>query len=122
MLERGLTTWAEFPDYPGQSSRSDCHAWSAHPNIEIFRTVLGVDSAAPGFRRVRICPNLGRLSEASGTVPHPAGDIHVHFKRNGTSLLADIALPTGVTGELFWGGKSVPLQGGAMSLRLQKAT
>ncbi len=50
MLARGLTTFAEVVDRPGAPSRSDCHAWSASPNIEIFRTVLGVDSAAPGFR------------------------------------------------------------------------
>jgi alpha-L-rhamnosidase len=49
MLNRGLTTWAETAD---PTTRSDCHAWSASPNYELFRTVLGIDSAAPGFRRV----------------------------------------------------------------------
>ncbi len=118
MLAQGLTTWAEFPDYPGQSSRSDCHAWSAHPNIEMFRTVLGVDSAAPGFKRVRIRPHMGRLTEASGTVPHPSGDIHVRLKRNGAGLKAEVFLPAGLTGEFVWGGQTIPLDGGASSLQL----
>ena len=64
MLARGLTTFAETVDRPGAASRSDCHAWSASPNIEIFRTVLGVDSAAPGFRRVSVRPHLGKLRRA----------------------------------------------------------
>src|SRR6185369_15435813 len=72
MLARGLTTFAETVDRPGSASRSDCHAWSASPNIEIFRTVLGVDSAAAGFRRVSVHPHLGKLASASGSVPHPA--------------------------------------------------
>ena len=49
MLAIGLTTFAEVVDRPGQPSRSDCHAWSASPNIELMRTVLGVDSAGAGF-------------------------------------------------------------------------
>ena len=46
MMANGLTTWAETgePDV-----RSDCHAWGASPNFELFRTVLGIDSAAPGL-------------------------------------------------------------------------
>ncbi|HZB44282.1 MAG TPA: hypothetical protein VE360_03520, partial [Pyrinomonadaceae bacterium] len=68
MLAQGLTTWAEIAE-PG--TRSDCHAWGASPNVELFRTVLGIDSAAPGFRRVRIRPFLGRLTRASGAIPHP---------------------------------------------------
>jgi hypothetical protein len=44
-LTRGLTIWAES----AESSRSDGHACSASPNFELFRTVLGIDSEAPGY-------------------------------------------------------------------------
>ena len=60
-LAIGLTTWAENPE----PSRSDCHAWSAHLNIEFYRMLLGIHSAAPGFAKVRLTPALGHLSEAS---------------------------------------------------------
>ncbi|MEP6952342.1 MAG: hypothetical protein ABI863_23825 [Ginsengibacter sp.] len=43
-LANGLTTWAEGGI---NGSRSDCHAWGASPNIEFFRTVLGIDTDAP---------------------------------------------------------------------------
>ena len=95
MLARGLTTFAEVVDRPGAPSRSDCHAWSASPNIEIFRTVLGVDSAAPGFGRVSVRPHPGKLPSVAGSVPHPMGTIEVRVDRAGAS----VTLPSGVTGE-----------------------
>ena len=94
MLKEGLTTWAET-DSP--NTRSDCHAWGASPNIEFFRTVLGVDSAAPGFRRIRVTPSLGPLQRASGVIPHPKGLIEVRVERGGpTGLVIDVKAPAGV--------------------------
>jgi hypothetical protein len=108
MLDRGLTTWAETED----PSRSDCHAWGSSPNLELFRTVLGIDSAAPGFRRVTIRPYLGTLAAISGAIPHPRGEIAVRIVREGQGLQADISLPEGVTGDFIWRGKSVELKSG----------
>jgi hypothetical protein len=109
MLARGLTTFAEIVERPGSPSRSDCHAWSASPNIEIFRTVLGVDSAAPGFARVRVAPHPGKLSAYSGAVPHPKGMVEVALE-SGT---ATVKLPPGISGEFIWRGKSTDLAPGA---------
>jgi hypothetical protein len=72
-IAMGMTTWAEKEDVDG--SRSDCHAWGSSPNIELFRTVLGVDSAAPGFTKVKIKPHLGGLQKAGGEMPHPQGKL-----------------------------------------------
>jgi hypothetical protein len=94
MLGQGLTTWAET-DNP--YSRSDCHAWGASPNIEFFRNVLGVDSAGPGFSKVRIRPNLGPLPSARGVVPHPKGLIRVEVTREGGVVKHKVTLPPGVT-------------------------
>ena len=93
MLNDGLTTWAET-DVPG--SRSDCHAWGASPNIEFFRNVLGVDSAGPGFSKVRIRPNLGPLQSLRGVVPHPKGLIRVEVTREGGVVKHKATLPPGV--------------------------
>jgi alpha-L-rhamnosidase len=108
MLARGLTTFAEVVDRPGAPSRSDCHAWSASPNIEIFRTVLGVDSAAPGFRRVSVRPHLGKLKAASGSVPHPKGSVDVRIEPG----LAIVTLPPDITGEFEWRGVRRELSAG----------
>ena len=70
-IHMGMTTWAEISDI--NNARSDCHAWGASPNIEFFRTVMGIDSEAPGFASVKIEPRLGHLKNISGEIPHPAG-------------------------------------------------
>ncbi len=114
MLAAGLTTWAESPDTP----RSDCHAWSSSPNFELFRTVLGIDSAAPGFKRVLVRPYLGELTRVSGSIPHPAGEVAVRFARNGARLEGEVTLPAGVTGEIVWRGARKPLQPGANKVSL----
>ena len=73
MLALGLTSTPENPE----PTRSDTHAWAAHPNYGLLATVLGVRPASAGFRTVRIAPALGPLRRAEGRVPHPRGDIDV---------------------------------------------
>ncbi|MDZ7346643.1 MAG: alpha-L-rhamnosidase N-terminal domain-containing protein, partial [candidate division KSB1 bacterium] len=68
MLRLGLTTFAERPE----PTRSDCHAWSASPNYDFLATIVGIEPAAPGFRRVLIRPALGRLQWVKASLPHPA--------------------------------------------------
>lgn len=113
MLERGLTTWAEKPE----PTRSDAHAWSASPNFELFRTLLGIDSAAPGFSRVVIRPYLGSLTRASGSIPHPKGEIAVKLERKGDAIEADVTLPPGVTGEFVWRDHRTALPAGRSVVR-----
>jgi GNAT superfamily N-acetyltransferase len=109
MLKLGLTSAPENPE----PTRSDTHAWSAHPNYGLLATVLGVRPSSPGFRTVRIAPALGPLRHAEGRVPHPLGDLVVHFTRESEHRLrADITLPRGLSGELVWRGASRSLHEG----------
>jgi hypothetical protein len=112
MLDLGLTTWAER----SEPSRSDAHAWGSSPNVEFLRTVLGVDSAGPGFSTVRVAPHMGPLTEVTGRVPHPRGFVEVSLKRTGDTLDARVALPPGVTGELVWRGATFPLMPGPQTV------
>lgn len=109
-LAQGMTTWAEFSDI--NTTRSDCHAWGSHPNIEFLRTVLGIDSDAAGFKRIRITPHLGNLTNASGQMPHPAGMISVSYQLNNNKLHAALDLPPATTGIFVWKGKTYPLKPG----------
>ena len=108
MLALGLTTFAEVVDRPGRPSRSDCHAWSASPDIELLRTVLGVDSAAPGFARVAVRPHLGKLPFVEGAVPHPQGTVEVRVEASGA-----VSVTTPVPGEFAWKGTVRALNVGA---------
>src|SRR5918993_1486262 len=108
MLDLGLTTWAETPE----PTRSDSHAWSAHPNYDLLTTVAGVEPATPGFATVRIRPHLGTLTSAKAAVATPRGLVVVNYARSGDSLTADVTLPAGMTGTLHWKGKETSLRPG----------
>jgi hypothetical protein len=109
-IRLGLTTWAEMSDV--KSSRSDCHAWGASPNIEFFRIVLGLDSETPGFRKIRVEPHLGTLQNVSGEMPHPNGMISASYKFENGKWDIRIALPAGTSGRLLWQGREYPLKAG----------
>ena len=62
--------------------------------------MLGVTPLAPGFKRVRVVPQLGRLQWAEGTYPTPLGPIKVRHERQADgSIKSDIQSPAGVTVE-----------------------
>ena len=110
----GLTTWGEDTD--AVTTRSDCHAWGASPNVEFYRTVLGIDSDGIGFSKVKIIPHLGNLAEIGGTIPHPQGSISVLYKLDNKQWKVQIELPKTITGILVWKGKSIALKGGLNQL------
>ena len=109
-IKMGMTTWAEIPDI--NNTRSDCHAWGASPNIEFFRTVLGIDSDAPGFTRVKIEPHLGVLKNIQGEIPHPMGKIGARYLFENGKWKIQIDLPPKTTGNLIWKSKWYPLKEG----------
>jgi alpha-L-rhamnosidase len=108
-IKTGLTTWAEISDL--EHNRSDCHAWGASPNIEFFRTVLGIS-------KIKIEPHLGKMENASGEIPHPNGTIAVKYARNGFKWDISISLPVKTDGVFVWKGKSYYLKGGKNTLNI----
>jgi alpha-L-rhamnosidase len=114
MLSLGLTTFGETPE----PTRSDCHAWSAHPNFDLLATVAGIEPASAGFKTVKIHPHLGALKHLTVTMPHPQGDIRVEYTRDGNRLTTDIELPGTLSGSLAWEGHTVPLHAGAQHINL----
>ena len=115
MLALGLTTTAESPE----PTRSDSHAWSAHPNYGLLATVLGVRPAEPGFRSVRIAPSLGPLKRAEGRIPHPRGDIEVRLERSGElGLRGEVTLPPGLSGVFEWKGRKLSLKPGRQEISM----
>jgi len=115
MLDLGLSTWAETPDL---ASRSDCHAWSAHPNYDLLTIVAGIKPGSPGFKTVRIEPHLGTLDHLDAALPHPRGPIEVRYRRVAGGLDATVTLPQGLSGTFVWLGKPRPLAPGTHTLRV----
>jgi hypothetical protein len=101
----GNVTTSEMPE----PTRSDCHAWGAHPVFHYLATMLGIRPGAPGFATVSIQPQLGPLGFARGTMIHPRGEISVDVRATGTTLQGEVKLPKGVGGTLLVNGAKVPL-------------
>ena len=115
-IKMGLTTWAEISDLV--NNRSDCHAWGSSPNIEFFRTILGIDSYAPGFSKIKIEPHLGKLKNASGEIPHPNGKVAVEYILDNSVWKIKISLPQNTSGILVWKAKTYPLKAGVNLFRV----
>jgi hypothetical protein len=115
-IEMGMTTWAEISEI--DNARSDCHAWGSSPNIEFFRTVLGIDSDAPGFKKVKIQPHLGELKTVKGKMPHPDGFIFADYKLDNRKWNIQIELPAKISGRFIWNRRYYTLKPGKNSLIL----
>ena len=77
-----------------------CHGWASGPTAWLSQHVLGVSPLEPGFKRVRVVPQLGRLQWAEGSYPTPLGPIKIRHERQADgSIKSDIHAPTGVTVE-----------------------
>jgi alpha-L-rhamnosidase len=108
LLPLHFSTWPEIPG----DTRSDSHAWSAHPAYDFLTLVAGIKPASPGFATVRIAPHLGSLPSLTATYPHPQGEIKVDYQRQGSGLKASITLPGTLTGSFEYNGKTIPLNPG----------
>lgn len=114
MLAEGLTTWAETPP----PSRSDSHAWSAHPNYDLLTTVAGISPSSPNFGSVRIEPRPGRLKQVNALLPTPRGPVTVEADLRGPKPYAVITLPRGLHGTFVWKGKQSVLSAGKRQFSL----
>jgi hypothetical protein len=86
MVGLGLTTWAESPE----PTRSDSHAWSAHPNFDLLRIVAGMRPKSAGFEEVLIEPHLGErernLALWVGAIEPNTASAPFHARRSPVSV------------------------------------
>jgi hypothetical protein len=118
LLPLHFSTW---PEQPG-NTRSDSHAWTAHPIYDLLTLVVGIEPASPGFKTVRIAPHLGDLPSLSASYPHPEGMIAVEYhwtpaERNvqmkgGSVFHATITLPGSLNGTFEFDGRTQELKPG----------
>ena len=106
-LDNGLTT---FPEH-GINSRSDRHAWSAHPMYAFLTITCGIEPGSPGFKSVDIRPAPGNLTSFTGNLPHQAGEILLHYNRYNPEKYK-VILPPGLHGTFTVDGMTYPLTEG----------
>jgi hypothetical protein len=112
-LERnGFKTTFESPE----PSRSDCHAWGAHPIFHYYSSILGIRPAEMGFDKIVIKPQLGPLEKVKATLVHPRGKIEVDFQQKNGNVFGTLTLPEGVSGVFVQHGKATPIKSGRQNI------
>jgi hypothetical protein len=114
MVSNGLTTWAEQPE----PTRSDSHAWSAHPNYDLLTIVAGITPTSPNFKSVRIEPRLGSLKHVDAALSSPSGLIALIVDIETRQTEATVTIPDGMNGTFIWNGREYPLIAGKQQLSL----
>jgi len=101
---RGFTSTPEAPE----PSRSDAHAWGAHPAWHAVASVAGVRPGAPGFAYVTVAPLPGPLTWIKTSVVHPHGRVELDLRFENGKPRGTIHLPD-AAGEFQWKGTRRPL-------------
>jgi hypothetical protein len=101
LITQGFST---FPEYPETDTRSDCHAWSAYPAVEMFSIICGIQIKEPGFKAVKIEPCLNNLEWVKAKLPWKNGFIEVDIKNEKNHLSGFIKIPEGLEADILING------------------
>ncbi|MEN5364150.1 family 78 glycoside hydrolase catalytic domain [Brevundimonas intermedia] len=115
MIAKGATTmWERWNSDAGDVSMNSLnhYAFGAVTGF-LYRRIVGIETAAPGFARLRMRPLVDpRVGYARGTYDSVRGRIEAEWRLEGDRLSYDIRLPTNTTAEVH-----LPAMAGA-SVRL----
>lgn len=120
LLEEHCTTCPETP----VNARSECHAWSALPMYELFRTIAGIKSCEAGSAKYVIHPHLDYVPDLKGELVAEQGMIQFSYYKskpaeaNEPGWIYEITLPQQC--EAYFekqNGDRVPLSAGSNVIR-----
>lgn len=75
----------------------DCdysHSWGATPTYQMPSKILGIKVLEPGFKKIKIQPQLGDLDFAEGSIPTPYGMLRVTAKKEGAHVVYEVEKPS----------------------------
>ncbi len=76
------------------------HAWGAAPANIIPRLLVGVEPIEPGFRVVRLRPQVGSLKEVSAEMPTIRGKVGITITRDAQTYRLKCIIPANMTAEV----------------------
>jgi alpha-L-rhamnosidase len=115
LLKLNYTTW---PEERGDT-RSDSHAWSAHPTPDLVEIVAGIRPAEPGYTSLLIAPALGSLHKLDASAATPLGKVVVSYRVKGNKLKVKIEKPALLPGVFIWGEQQYQLDDKLTRLTLE---
>ncbi len=102
MIRVGSTITLEAWDIKYKPNLDWNHAWGAVPANMIPRGVWGIEPLEPGFRKIRIKPQTGGLTESTLKFPTIRGSVLGKFSTDDqTRFDLEVNLPTNMCAELF---------------------
>jgi alpha-L-rhamnosidase len=101
MLENGATTLWESWEFP-ETGPSRNHPMFGSIDEWFYRSLLGINAAAPGFEKIIIKPQpAGDLAWAKGSYESVRGVISSDWKRDGNRFTLNVSIPPNTTAEVW---------------------
>jgi hypothetical protein len=85
-------------------------------------SILGIRPGSPGFKTIDINPQLGPLTYAEATIPHPKGSIHVAFRMTDKGIEGEVDLPDNTEGIVGYDKVTKELRPGNNIVTFRSAT
>lgn len=101
MIRVGSTISMEAWDIAFKPNLDLSHAWGAAPANLIIRKLMGVEPLTPGFDTFQVKPQLGRLTQASATIPTIKGTVTVAVKKTANSETLAVRVPGGSRATIY---------------------
>jgi alpha-L-rhamnosidase len=101
MLEEGATTLWESWKKPDNASSLN-HPMFGSISEWFYRSLLGINPAAPGFQKITIRPQpAGDLTWAKGSYKSIQGTIESSWTKEGASFTLQVSIPANTTAEVW---------------------
>jgi len=101
MIAGGATTLWETWAYP-ESDPSQNHPMFGSVDEWFYRSLLGINAAAPGFEKIIIKPQpAGDLTWAKGSYHSIRGDIVSDWKKEGNTFSLHVSIPPNTTATIY---------------------
>ncbi len=116
MIRLGSTMTLEAWDARYKANLTWNHAWGSAPANIIARKLMGIEPLEPGFRKVRIFPQPGNLTNAKIQVPTIRGPINLEYLESPdagvcinltipANMIAEVHLPAINPSQVYENGK-----------------
>ena len=129
MLAKGATTLWETWAYP-DNAPSQNHPMFGSVDAWFYKSLLGINAAAPGFKKIIIKPQPATLTFARGHYAAMAGNIVSDWKKDNDGFTLKTEIPVNTTAEIWLpaadqaviteGGKPLPQVPDVRFLRFEK--
>ena len=101
MIREGATMTMEAWGQKFKPNQDWNHAWGTAPANYIVRYLMGITPLQPGFQKIQIKPQPGKLNNASIRYHTVRGNISVNFQNSAKIFSMQVRIPGNTTARIF---------------------